>query len=115
MASGGVFAGMPRTAGSSMLIMGRNEMSRAVTPPDTHDDPVFARMCAMLAPFKARGITITRQPHITTALEIDSVAVLDQIMEIEDEYGVSLPLNPRPENRTVRHLYEALHKPRVAQ
>src|SRR3546814_15966062 len=76
MASGGAFAGMPRTAGSSMLIMGRNEMSRAVTPPDTHDDPVFARMCAMLAPFNARGITITPQTHITTDLEIDSVAVL---------------------------------------
>src|SRR3546814_18634027 len=109
MASGGVFAGMPRTAGSSMLIMGRNEMSRAVTPPDTHDDPVFARMCAMLAPFNARGITIPRQTPLTTALEIDPVAALVLLTEIEAEYGVSFPMNLISETRTVGNLTSAIH------
>src|SRR3546814_5526920 len=56
------------------------------------------------------GITITRQTHITTDLEIDSVAVLDLIMEIEDEYGVSFPMNLISEIRTVGNLVEAIHK-----
>lgn len=56
-------------------------------------DPVFVRMSERLAPFNIRGLELTPSTHITTDLEIDSVAVLDLIMEIEDEYGVSFPMN----------------------
>lgn len=85
-------------------------MTRAGTQSETKDDPVFARMCALLAPFNGRGITITRQTHITTDLEIDSVAVLDLIMEIEDEYAVSFPMNLISEIRTVGNLVESVHQ-----
>ena len=85
-------------------------MNPAATVPETQDDPVFLRMCALLAPFNARGVKITRQTHITTDLEIDSVAVLDLIMEIEDEYGISFPMNLISEIRTVGNLVDAIHQ-----
>lgn len=85
-------------------------MNPMATRPETQPDPVFARMCELLAPFNARGINITRQTHITTDLEIDSVAVLDLIMEIEDEYGISFPMNLISEIRTVGNLVDAIHQ-----
>ena len=73
-------------------------------------DPVFQRMDELLSPFNVRGVEITYQTHITTDLEIDSVAVLDLIMEIEDEYGVSFPMNLISEIRTVGDLVNAIHQ-----
>jgi acyl carrier protein len=73
-------------------------------------DPVFQRMCELLAPFNIRQLELTSQTHITTDLEIDSVAVLDLIMEIEDEYGVSFPMNLISEIRTVGDLVNAIHQ-----
>ncbi len=85
-------------------------MEQTAVRPMTDDDPVFERMCELLAPFNARGITISRQTHITSDLEIDSVAVLDLIMEIEDEYSVSFPMNLISEIRTVGNLVDAVHQ-----
>lgn len=73
-------------------------------------DPVFRRMCDLLEPFNARQVALTPQTHITTDLEIDSVAVLDLIMEIEDEYGISFPMNLISEIRTVGDLVNAIHQ-----
>ena len=73
-------------------------------------DPVFERMSELLTPFNVRGVHLTAQTHITTDLEIDSVAVLDLIMEIEDEYGVSFPMNLISEIRTVGDLVNAVHQ-----
>ena len=73
-------------------------------------DPIFLRMCELLAPFNVRHAELAPQTHITTDLEIDSVAVLDLIMEIEDEYGVSFPMNLISEIRTIGDLVNAIHQ-----
>ena len=104
------FVGMPTITGSKHSDHGTSTMNPMATRPETQPDPVFARMCELLAPFNARGINITRQTHITTDLEIDSVAVLDLIMEIEDEYGISFPMNLISEIRTVGNLVDAIHQ-----
>ena len=74
------------------------------------DDPVFERMRQLLSPFNAKGIQIGLHTNITTDLEIDSVAVLDLIMEIEDEYAISFPMNLISEIRTVGDLVNAIHQ-----
>lgn len=73
-------------------------------------DPVFERTCALLRPFNPRGIEISADTDITGDLDIDSVAVLDLIMEVEDEYGISLPMNLISEIRTVGDLVQAIHQ-----
>lgn len=73
-------------------------------------DPIFERTRALLRPFNPRGIEISADTDITGDLDIDSVAVLDLIMEVEDEYGISLPMNLISEIRTVGDLVQAIHQ-----
>lgn len=72
-------------------------------------DLVFRKICELLGPFNADGLKLTRDTDITSELEIDSVAVLDLIMDIEDAYDVSFPMNKISETRTIGDLVDAIH------
>ena len=74
------------------------------------DDLVFHKICKMLEQFNTRNVSLTTDTDITGDLQIDSVAVLDLIMEVEDEYGISFPMNLLSEIRTVGDLVQAIHK-----
>ena len=93
-----------------MSMNGRASAAGQLDVMHEQQDPVFQRMSELLSPFNVRGVELTPQTHITTDLEIDSVAVLDLIMEIEDEYGVSFPMNLISEIRTVGDLVNAIHQ-----
>lgn len=82
---------------------------------DVADDLVLRKVCAKLQPFNVRNLALTSETDITGDLEIDSVAVLDLIMEVEDEYGISLPMNLLSEIRTVGDLVRAIHEQAGAQ
>ena len=82
---------------------------------DVADDLVFRRVCGKLQQFNVRNLALTGTTDITGDLEIDSVAVLDLIMEVEDEYGISLPMNLLSEIRTVGDLVRAIHEQAGAQ
>lgn len=77
---------------------------------DAGDDLVFRKVVELLAPYNPDGIAISRDTELTNDLEIDSVAVMDLIMEIEDDYQISFPLNLISEIRTVGELVDAIHK-----
>ncbi len=77
---------------------------------DVADDLVLRKVCHKLQQFNVRKIPLTRDTDITGDLEIDSVAMLDLIMEVEDEYGISFPMNLLSEIRTVGDLVRAIHK-----
>ena len=47
--------------------------------------------------------------EIVRQLGLDSIKVLDLIMEIEDEFDVSVPMNVLADVRTVRDLATAIH------
>jgi len=74
------------------------------------DDLVFHKICKMLEQYNPSSMTLTTDIDITGDLQIDSVAVLDLIMEVEDEYGISFPMNLLSEIRTVGDLVQAIHK-----
>ncbi len=82
---------------------------------DVADDLVFRKVCGKLQQFNVRNLALTSTTDITGDLEIDSVAVLDLIMEVEDEYGISLPMNLLSEIRTVGDLVRAIHEQAGAQ
>lgn len=75
---------------------------------ENSDSPVFETVRDKLQPFNERGVTIADGTDITADLTIDSVAVLDLVMELEDEFGVSLPMNELSEIRTVGDLVRAV-------
>ena len=82
---------------------------------DVADDLVLRKVCRKLQQFNVRNLDLTPDTDITGDLEIDSVAVLDLIMEVEDEYGISFPMNLLSEIRTVGDLVRAIHKQAGAQ
>lgn len=69
---------------------------------------IYEKVCSLLEPFNNKELTLNRETDISSDLEIDSVAVLDFIMEVEDEYDVSFPMNRISEIRTIGELVEAI-------
>ena len=73
------------------------------------DDLVFRRICGLFEPLNHKGVKLTRDIDLVADLEIDSVAVLDIVMDIEDYYDISIPVNTISETRTIGQLVDAIH------
>ena len=81
-------------------IMARDRTARAT---------VIAEICDHLAPYKTDdGQTITAATVISKDLTVDSLAVMDMVMELEDRYDVSIPMNLVVEIRTVGELADTI-------
>ncbi len=78
--------------------------------PQEDHDLVFQKTCALLKVFNVNNIELTKDTDIATELEIDSVAILDLIMELEDSYDISFPMNLMSELRTVGDLVKSVQK-----
>ncbi|MBA4802208.1 MULTISPECIES: acyl carrier protein [Euryhalocaulis] len=76
---------------------------------DLADDLVYRRILQTLEPFNQHNVKLTPETDIATELELDSIAVMDLVMEVEDVYDISFPINVISEIRTVRELTEAVH------
>ena len=79
------------------------------------DDLVFHKICSLLEPLNLKGVKLTRDTDLIADLEIDSVSVLDIVMDIEDNYDLSIPVNMISETRTIGELVDAIHAIKKAQ
>ena len=68
------------------------------------NDAIFRELCKLLEPFNTAGIALGRGTDISADLNIDSVSVMDFIMEIEDRYDIDIPLNLLSDIRTLDEL-----------
>jgi acyl carrier protein len=68
----------------------------------------IARICKLLEPFNTNGAVLTPETDISTDLNIDSVTVMDFVMEVEDHFDIEMPLNVLAEIRTVAELAKAV-------
>ncbi|MEL6360235.1 MAG: phosphopantetheine-binding protein [Pseudomonadota bacterium] len=80
------------------------------SPIQEDDDLVFHRICTLLEPLNHKGVKLTRDTDLVADMEVDSVSVLDIVMDIEDTYDVSIPVNTMSEIRTIGELVDAIHK-----
>ena len=74
------------------------------------DDLVFRKICSLIEPLNEKGVELSRETDLIADLEIDSVAVLDMVMDIEDFYDISIPVNTISETKTVGELVDAIHQ-----
>ncbi|MGD9742322.1 MAG: acyl carrier protein [Dongiaceae bacterium] len=74
------------------------------------DTAVFDAVVTLLDQFKREEAIITRETDISEDLRLDSLAVMDLMMELEDKFDVSIPLNLVAEIRTVGDLAEAVRR-----
>lgn len=74
---------------------------------DTH---IFEELVKLLQPFNTEGVELKKETDISADLNIDSVSVLDFIMEVEDSFDIDIPLNLLAETRTMVELVELVKK-----
>lgn len=74
------------------------------------EDEVLSAVATALEPFRKGGAPIAVDTDISQDLNLDSVAVLDLLMELEEKFDVSIPLNLVSEIRTVGELAETVRK-----
>ena len=71
-------------------------------------DAIFVEIARLLERFRAGDAVITPETVIAEDLTMDSLQVMDLMMELEDRFDVSIPLNLVPEIETVGQLADTI-------
>lgn len=74
------------------------------------DPRIFAKVSEIVSAHNIRGVPLTANTKVAAEFGIDSVAMLDLIMEIEDAFDVSLPINQLTEIETMGDLVRAIEQ-----
>ena len=70
--------------------------------PDRED--ILKIIYAELEKVNTQNITLSESTDITTDMNVDSVAIMDMIFELEENFDISVPLNDLADTRTIREL-----------
>lgn len=70
----------------------------------------WQEICALLAGYNPQGRPLDRDTDLSADLNIDSVAAMGLVMEVEDKYDISIPLNLLSEVRTVGDLARVVNE-----
>ncbi|WP_119458554.1 phosphopantetheine-binding protein [Rhodospirillaceae bacterium SYSU D60014] len=73
-------------------------------------DETFNEISRMLDSYRKSAAPITTETDITRDLNLDSLAVMDLMMELEEKFDISIPLNLVPEIQTVGDLTATIQK-----
>jgi acyl carrier protein len=69
---------------------------------------IEAQIVELLARRIPAGIHVSAQTQIVGGLGLDSVAILDFIMDVEDRFDISIPLDRVAEVQTIAELSRAI-------
>lgn len=69
---------------------------------------IEAEIVELLAQRIPAGIHVSAQTQIVGGLGLDSVAILDFIMDVEDRFDISIPLDRVAEVQTIAELSRAI-------
>ena len=61
-------------------------------------------LCQLLEPFNTAKIELRPETDISADLNIDSVSVMDFVMEVEDRFNIEIPLNVLSETHSLADL-----------
>lgn len=67
-------------------------------------------LCERLKSFVETEVVISAETNLITQLAIDSVKLLNLVMEIEDHFDISVPLNTLVDVLTVQDLANLIYK-----
>lgn len=70
----------------------------------SRSDDVKSELISLLKQFTKTEMEITDSLHIMNDLDLDSVMVMELMMELEDHFDISIPLNSLPDVNTVADL-----------
>ena len=98
-----------RTA-HNLIVENDDVTATLVSAPKLARPEVMAEICHHLAPFQTGEKPITGQTVIAKDLAIDSLAIMDMVMELEDRFDISIPMNVVAEIHTVDELADTILK-----
>jgi acyl carrier protein len=75
-----------------------------------HDDQLFCEVCTILERYRPAHVQLTPATELSGDLNIDSVAAMDLIMEIEDKFGIDIPMNLVSDLRNLGDLLEVVRQ-----
>ena len=68
------------------------------------DKAIFDKLAELLSPFNEKGVDLKPETEIAVDLAIDSVSVMDFVMEVEDHFDIDIPLNVLSDTHTMNDL-----------
>jgi acyl carrier protein len=75
-------------------------------------ETVFDEICKILQRYNPDGLELSAATDLNADLNIDSVAAMDLIMEIEDRFEIDIPINLLSELRNLQDLVDIVRKQR---
>ena len=76
----------------------------------TNDEQLFREVCGLLERYRPADVELTRSTELSGDLNIDSVAAMDLIMEIEDKFGIDIPINLVSDLRNLEDLLDVVRQ-----
>lgn len=73
-------------------------------------DEILKQLCHRLENFTEPGVIVAPEMSLINQLAIDSIKLLNLIMEIEDTFDISIPINSLVDVMTVRDLADLIYK-----
>ncbi len=71
---------------------------------------ILERIRVALSPYVSSDVVVTPDMKIGSDVEIDSVEVFDVVMELEEHYDISLPMEITSEIQTIGDLIQAVER-----
>lgn len=81
---------------------------------DAVDAELIDELKEMLAGVNKNSVAITADTDFNADLNVDSVAVMDFVLMVEDRYDISIPINMLSEVRTVGEFAAVVTRARAA-
>lgn len=76
----------------------------------TETPPIIETICRLLEPHNVKNIVLSAATDIPAELNIDSVGVLDFIMDVEDTFDIEIPMNVVAETHTIGDLVKVVEE-----
>jgi len=71
-------------------------------------DSILKEIHEVLQPFAKEGQSLSEGTELVADLGLDSVQVMELLLQIEDCFDISIPLNIMPHVRTIKDLVQQL-------
>jgi acyl carrier protein len=68
------------------------------------------RIYEIIADFNKKNIDLSPETTFAADLDLDSLAVMDLVATVEDEYDIILPLNMLPDLENIQQLTDSVKK-----
>jgi len=71
---------------------------------------ILDQLCELVRPYSKKPIELGEETGLIDEVGLDSMKVMDLVMQIEDHFDISVPLNILPDVLTIGDLAEHLQK-----